>query len=295
MAQIDNTSRALRGNVSLARRQISVRRTAALFAVALLSLAATPAQAQATDCSAFPNATLDGFVDPNPPSNINIDTNCTVRNFPANNPLNTNFSFFTQPGQTNERWLIVFDNVVHTGQMSCNAVLEHKIWFTNGSSTSIQDGCQNLLIPVEKIDKQNPAGQTTAAVGVPFTYSLTSPVLFDPATETVINVAGSVNDLHGITIWDDLNATGVDMTFVGYTAYWRGSGAPIPHTFSNVGGFLTFDNFPIVPAGEQFIVEITVVLDDTPANAPGTQFINTAKWDFGRLIEGVFYEPLPGE
>ena len=32
-----------------------------------------------------------------------------------------------------------------------------------------------------------------------------------------------------------------------------------------------------------------------PVNAPGTQFVNTAKWDFGRLIDGVFYEPLPGE
>src|SRR5207248_3251172 len=38
-----------------------------------------------------------------------------------------------------------------------------------------------------------------------------------------------------------------------------------------------------------------VVLSNTPVNAPGKQFINTAKWDFGRLIDGVFYEPLPGE
>ena len=37
------------------------------------------------------------------------------------------------------------------------------------------------------------------------------------------------------------------------------------------------------------------MLNDTPANVPGSQFINTAKWDFGRLIDGVFYEPLPGE
>jgi uncharacterized repeat protein (TIGR01451 family) len=50
-----------------------------------------------------------------------------------------------------------------------------------------------------------------------------------------------------------------------------------------------------VPAGDQIILELTVVLDDTPANSIGTQFVNTAKWDFGRLIEGVFYEPLPGE
>ncbi|MHC4991532.1 MAG: COG1361 family protein, partial [Planctomycetota bacterium] len=234
-------------------------------------------------------------VDPVPPSQVQIDGNCTIRNFPASNPLSTNFSFYTQPGQTNERWLIVFDNVVHTGQMACNSVHGHKIWFTNGSSTSIQEGCQNLLIPVEKIEKENPAGQTTATIGIPFTYTLTIPVLFDPATGAVIKSDGSLNDLHGITVWDDLNATGVDLSFVSYDAYWLDDGTPIPHTFSNVGGALTFDNFPVVPAGRQFVIELTVVLDDSPANVSGTQFVNTAKWDFGRLIEGVYYEPLPGE
>jgi len=74
---------------------------------------------------------------------------CTIRNFPASNPLDTNFSFKTQPGQTDERWLVIFDNVVHTGQMSCNLVAGHIIWFTNGSSTQIQEDCQNLLIPVD--------------------------------------------------------------------------------------------------------------------------------------------------
>ena len=43
------------------------------------------------------------------------------------------------------------------------------------------------------------------------------------------------------------------------------------------------------------MLEITVVLDDAPTNEPGTVFTNTAKWSFGRLIDGVFYEPLPGE
>jgi uncharacterized repeat protein (TIGR01451 family) len=268
------------------------RKTTVLLLLFLaLVLGASP---KALACQAF-GGLIDGFVNPVPPSQIQIDGNCTIRNFPASNPLTTNFSFFTQPGQTNERWLIIFDNVVHTGQMACNAVAGHKIWFTNGSSSSIQEGCQNLLIPVEKIDKQNPAGQTTAAIGVPFTYTLTIPVLFDPATGTVINFNGSLNDLHGITIQDDLNATGADLSYVGHVAYWLSDGTPVPHTFANVGGALTFDNFPIVPAGDQFVIELTVVLNDTPANTSGTQFVNTAKWDFGRLIDGVFYEPLPGE
>jgi large repetitive protein len=159
--------------------------------------------------------------------------------------------------------------------MSCNAVHEHKIWFTNGSSTKIQEGCQNLLIPVEKINKQNPSGQTTATIGVPFTYRLTIPVLFDPATGTVINFSGSPNDLHGITVWDDLNATGADLSYVSHVAYWLDDGTPVPHTFSNENGFLTFDDIPIVAAGRQFVIELTVVLNDTPANVPGTQFVNT--------------------
>ncbi len=264
----------------------------------LLCLAAwlLPAErARADDCSQYPGGVLDGFAGTVAPSQLNIDTNCTIRNFPASNPLSTNFSFLTQPGQTNQRWLVIFDNVVHTGQMACNSVAGHKIWFVNGSSSSIKQNCQNLLIPVEKIDKQNPAGQTTAAIGVPFTYKLDIPVLFDPATGTVINNFGSPNDLHSVTIWDDLDATGADLTYLSHVAYWQGSGTPVPHTFSNAGGLLTFDIPPIIPAGEQIAIEITVVLDATPANAPGTQFINTAKWDFGRLIDGVFYEPLPGE
>ncbi len=264
-----------------------------LLAFALSLLAAVPAWAD--DCVADRGGVIDGFVDPVPPSQIQIDGNCTIKNFPASNPLTSNISFYTQPGQNDERWLVIFDNVVHTGQMSCDAVHDHKIWFTNGSSSGIHANCQNLLIPVEKIDKQNPAGQTTAAIGVPFTYTLTIPVLFDPATGKVINSSGSPNDLHGITIWDDLNETGADLTYVSHTAYWRDDGTPVPHTFSNVGGALTFDDFPIVPAGRQFVIELTVVLDDSPANVNGTQFINTAKWDFGRLIDGVYYEPLPGE
>ena len=280
------------------RDQNSVKARGSRFRILLLALvlllgAALPAQAD--DCSDYPGGVIDGATGIPAPSQVQIDRTCTIRNFPASNPLSTNFSFMTQPGQTDERWLVIFDNVVHTGQMSCNSVSGHAIWFTNGSSTAIQEGCQNLLIAVEKIDKQNPAGQTTATIGVPFTYTLTMPVLYDPSTGSVINSSGSLNDLHGVTIWDDLNATGADLTYLGHVAYWEDSGTPVPHTFSNVGGVLTFDDFPIVPAGEQIVIELTVVLDDSPANVVGTQFINTAKWDFGRLIDGVFYEPLPGE
>src|SRR5215468_8184176 len=265
-----------------------------LFPLALLLLSAVPAQAQSTvNCPSPTNGgVIDGVVNPVPPSQININGNCTIKNFPASNPLTSNISFF---GNNATSWLVIFDNDDFIGNISCDKVQGNAIWFVNGSTTTVRPDCQNLFIPVEKIDKQNPAGQTTAAIGVPFTYKLTIPVLFDPLTGIVINNRGSVNDLHDITITDDLNATGADLTYVSHTATWVNNGTPIPHTFSNVGGVLTFSGFPIIPAGQQFVINITVVLNDTPTNVPGKQFFNTASWQFGRLINGTFFEPLPGE
>jgi hypothetical protein len=278
------------------RDQISARRGGSGTGLLLLTLAlflGANSSAHAADCSDY-GGVIDGFVTA-APSQLQIDQSCTIKNFPASNPLGTNFSFLTQPGQTNQRWLVVFDNVVHNGNMSCNRVSGHTIWFVNGSLSSISANCQNLLIPVEKIDKQNPPGQTTASIGVPFTYTLTIPVLFDPATGNVINSSGSVSDLHGVSITDDLNATGVDLSYVSHDVYLQSSGAPVPHSFTDNGGLLSFDTFPIISAGEQIVIEITVVLDDTATNTLGTQFFNTAKWEFGRLIDDVFYTPLPGE
>jgi len=261
-----------------------------LFAFALSLLAAVPAWA--IDCVADAGGIIDGFVNyPVPPAQINLDGNCIIRNYPASNPMTSNFSFVG----TTRGLLIVFDNVDFTGNMSCNASHGHKLWFVNGSTTTLNQGCQNILIPVEKIDKQDPPGPPFVTVGVPFTWKLIIPVLFDPASGTIIDFQGSANDLHSITIVDDLNATGVDLTYVSHTMTWLDDGTPVPHTFTNVGNVLTFDNIPIVTAGRQFVINLTVVLNNTPTNVVGKQFINTAKWDFGRLIKGTFYDPLPGE
>jgi uncharacterized repeat protein (TIGR01451 family) len=264
-----------------------------LFAFGLLLLSAASAQAQSTvNCVADSGGVIDGFVNPVAPSQINIDGNCTIRNFPASNPLTSNISFF---GNNPTSWLVIFDNVDFIGNMSCDKVQGNAIWFVNGSFTTLRPNCQNLFIPVEKIDKQNPPGPPVASIGVPFTYKLTIPVLFNPLSGTVINNQGSPNDLHSVIVTDDLNATGAALSYVSHTAYWKTSGTLVPHSFSNVGGVLTFSNFPIIPAGQQIVIDLTVVLKNDPANAPGTQFFNTAKWQFGRLINGVFYQPLPGE
>ncbi|MCK4674549.1 MAG: hypothetical protein KAT61_01440, partial [Gammaproteobacteria bacterium] len=243
------------------------------------------------------------------PTQITIDTTCKFQNFTEANPLNVTLNF-----QTNDPsvYLITFNNVVFTGKWACSNI-DHRIWFVNGSYSANQDSCQDYFIPVEAINKQSPAGLNTVGIGDPFTYTLTIPVLYDPVTETYINSAGSADDLHTITIYDDLNATGADLTLVGTpTVVWDdGLGTPVAHDFfsssnepeyfSNPGaeGSLKFIIDPglIVPAGEQILIEITVVADAT--NATGTTFVNTAKWTFGRfiVINGVdtWFDPLDGE
>src|SRR5262249_30657080 len=155
-----------------------------LFLFALSLLTAVPARAQSVGgCVANFGGGIDGFCNPTAPSQINIGGNCTIRNFPASNPLTSNISFTG----TGRGWLVIFDNVDFIGNISCDKSHQNFIWFVNGSVTTVRPNCQNFFIPVEKIDKQNPAGQTTAAIGVPFTYKLTIPVLFDPASGIVIN------------------------------------------------------------------------------------------------------------
>jgi uncharacterized repeat protein (TIGR01451 family)/fimbrial isopeptide formation D2 family protein len=271
----------------------ALRLAAAFGVLALLLTAVSPALGAEKFCSDPPYfGVIDGNIRP-VPNQITIDTDCTFKNFPQSKPLTTTINF-----QTNDPtiYLIIYDNVYFTGHMAC-ANVDHRIWFSNGSDYGSGNACQDLFIPVESIDKQNPPEQTTAAIGVPFTYTLTLPSM---------NLGGgpSVNDLHSITLWDDLTATGADLTYVDINAYYKGTNTPVTFVPEDnpdaPGGVwtpknLSYKKIPLIRAGGQIVVEITVVLDDTPGNVPGTQFTNTAKWWFGRLIENTYYEPLPGE
>ena len=273
-----------------------------LILLALLLGTASPAVAAEKFCSDPPYfGVIDGNIRP-VPTQITVDRDCTFKNFPQSNPLTTTINF-----QTNDPsiYLIIFENVYYTGNMAC-ANVDHRIWFANSSYYGSNNACQDLFIPVETIDKKNPTGQTTAVVGVPFTYTLTLPAYSD--------VGGpSVNDLHSIIIWDDLTATGTsadltypgaELTYLSNTAYLVNGGTTTPlgsGSLINAGDskhveFNKTDNpaLALIPAGSQIVINLTVVLDNTATNVPGTQFVNTAKWQFGRLIEGVYYEPLPG-
>lgn len=257
-----------------------------------------------------------GVIDGNDPATVALiqtvstlvmDGDCIIKNFTQANPFPVgNINFWTPNQGTKPAYLIVFDNVYYEGNMAC-ANIPHKLWLTNGSVFNITNSCQDYFIPVEKIDKLAPGA--TAAIGVPFTYTLRIPVMYDPVSGSVFNAAGSPNDLGNIHVTDDLTAlgTGAEMTLVGPITYYRSTDPATVFTAANAGDSKHLDFvLPDVPASTQIIVSIPVVLD--AANTPGTVFTNTAKWSFSRFIvmdvngdgvvapgEGRFFDPLPGE
>jgi uncharacterized repeat protein (TIGR01451 family)/fimbrial isopeptide formation D2 family protein len=129
--------------------------------------------------------------------------------------------------------------------------------------------------------KQNPA-VLTAAVGQPFTYRITV-----PATP-------QATALHDVRILDDLSASAADLSFIG-VAKINGS---LPWTPTNTG---TATNLVIadttigidIPAGEQIVIDITVILEDTPTNVSGLQFNNAAAYTYNQ-INGDPATQLPG-
>ncbi|MCK4704899.1 MAG: hypothetical protein KAT90_05430, partial [Gammaproteobacteria bacterium] len=267
---------------------------------ALLLGAATSVQAASLSCSDFipplPASQTMGVYDGNvvgaPPANFTVDIDCTIQNFPASNPFATNLGFDNAVPR-----FAILNNVIHDGQMPCNIGAGHKLWFTNGSVTGIPESCQSFVVPAETIDKQAPA---SAGIGDPFTYTLTLPSMQLPAG------APSPNELTNVVIWDDLNATGADLSLVGLPVITR-AGLPltegVDYTFTDVAGSLTFNILSIL-IGDQIVIEITAVLNDTGANVVGASFTNTAKWQFVREIDvnsDGFIDPvteiftLPGE
>src|SRR5262245_43038801 len=265
-----------------------------LLGLALLLLGGVrPAHAQSSNCVGDFGGVLDGNVHPKPPNLLQIDGACTIRNYPASNPYTGSISWLS----TNNT-LLVFDNVVFNGNMSCDSH-EHGdfVWFVNGSITRAHIlKCANLFVPVDKIDKQNPPGPPFVSIGVPFTYTLTFPELVSATTGAVVNPNGSNVEVDQVTVTDNLNATGVSLSYVSSSAAWKGSGAAVPFSVNNAGGLLTFSGFPAIPAGQQIVLKVTVVLNNAvPPNSPATQFTNTASWTLGTTIGGTFHYPLPGQ
>jgi hypothetical protein len=284
-----------------------------LLAFVLLLGSSSLAHAGTDFCSSYPLVggfhVIDGN-DPglNPltlPSSIGIDSNCYFKNFQVSAKWPQGLTSTLNFKDEGQAYLAIFENVYYSGNMAC-AVTDTKIWFVNNAQYDPNNSCQSLFIPVETVGKQTPG--PSASVGVPFTYTLTVPVMFDPATGTYY-FQPSLNTLSNATIYDDLTTTGASLTYVSNTAFLVNGATrtPIgpltlgaaPATLSALGipasdntKHIVFSSdfnaaLSNVTAGTQVEIQMTVVLDNVPANAAGTQFTNIAKWWFGRVIDGV--------
>jgi large repetitive protein len=295
-----------------------------VIALLLLVLgAASRAQAAGVFCSEF-----GGVVDGNNPatmaavqgaSTFGVDTNCTIKNFPQSSggfPItNINFNFPQQ-----QSYYIAFIDVYYYGNMSCNDPTQSDFWiyWAPGGYNNISPACQAFMVPVDAVSKKNPPGQSTAAVGEPFTYKITVPLLGKlDATGTFQYMANSDDaTVTNVVIPDDLTATGAALSYVSNAAYLvnpgtgartpLNGGAPLklgasgswlsnhPGVLSDASKHLVFSYeynpaLASLPAGNNLEIEVTVVLDNKPdtVNPAGAQFSNTAKMWFNKPINST--------
>jgi large repetitive protein len=114
---------------------------------------------------------------------------------------------------------------------------------------------------------------STAAVGQPFTYSITIPATPQPTA------------MYDVRILDNLSfaVTGVDMSFV---SVQRVSGPAFTPVNTGTATNLVIQdttNGIDIPAGQQIVVNVTVVLNDTTNNTVGKLFQNTATYTYDSI------------
>ncbi len=290
--------------------------------------AANSAQAGTLNCYADFGGVIDGF---NPTTytritsdnnlTLAIDSSCLIKNWPVDNGLvgfpGTNINFYFPGGAD---YYIVFDNVHYEGNMSCNDPTNSNFWiyWAPGSFNNISEKCQDSMVPVDMVVKTNPAGQSAATIGVPFTYTITAPKLgawtIDKQGEGTFHEIASSDtaELRNLVFADDLTQAGAALTYVTNRAYLvnvvtnsrtpLNGGNPLtpgasatwlaahPGVTSDGTKHLVFsyENNPdlvSVPPGHRVDIELTVALDnDITTNYPGRQFTNTADMWFDKRI-----------
>ena len=122
--------------------------------------------------------------------------------------------------------------------------------------------------------------QATAAIGAPFRYRITI-----PATRRA-------TPLYDVQVQDNLGASAADLSYVSVSAVsgpaWTPmvSGAPKNLVISGSGSGLD------IPAGQQAVFDVAVVLNDSATNVTGLSFQNSASYTYNQF-DGVL-NPVPG-
>ena len=195
---------------------------------------------------------------------------------------------------------VVFDIAVSSGAVDGTLILNQADLISGGSRIADsddpnvngqadpdvpgdEDPTQVLVAvpPVGPLLKAN--SQATATIGEAFTYLVTVP-------ETPY-----ASDIYDVRISDDLTASAADLRFLGVTKVSPGGGWSPQNTGTAQNVVIEDPSGGIdIPAGEQAVLAIRVVLEDTPTNVAGLQFTNTASFVFN-AIDGDAGSEGPGE
>jgi len=308
----------------------SLKQGMAILALSVMMVFAShSAQAATAMCSQF-GGVVDGY---NPAtlaaiqsaSSFGIDMNCIIKNFPQSMGgfpiVNINFQF---PGQ--QSYYIAFLNVYYYGHMSCQDPTQSTFWiyWAPGGFNNIDPRCQDFMVPVDAVQKVNPASQTTAAIGSPFTYTITVPTLGKLDASGIFQYVANVDntDVMNVVVTDDLTTSGAALTYVSNTAYMvnvtNGTRTPLnggaPLTLGASSTWLTnhpdvsFDGtkhlvfsyeynpeLGLIPAGSHLEIDVTVTLDNSPINTVGKQFTNTSYMWFNKTINSTGINDLEAQ
>ncbi len=297
-----------------------------LLFFALLLGAAHSAQAAGVMCSQFWEGGVQGVVDGYDPntyaaiasaSTFGIDMNCTIKNFPESMggfPItNINFQFWG-----NSTFYIDFENVYYYGNMSCNNPSQATFWiyWAPGGYNNISPSCQTFMVPVDATIKQDPPAQTTATIGVPFTYTITAPYLgkLDQYGVFQYIATADTTDIRNVVITDDLTqGNTAALSYVSNIAYLvnttTGARTPLGSLTPGASSTWLTNHLGIssdstkhlvfsyeynsatlsdIPAGDHIEIDLTVVLDNnTTTNYPGETFTNTVNMWFNKTINST--------
>jgi uncharacterized repeat protein (TIGR01451 family) len=147
------------------------------------------------------------------------------------------------------------------------------------TTTAPNDYCFGPAVSNGTVDPAPPASplvktntQPTAAVGEVFRYRITIPQTPYPFPS------------FDIRVYDDLTASAANMRFLSATKI-SGSAEWTPVNTGTPTDLVLEDttNGIDIPAGEQVVLEIAVVLEDTPTNTTGLTFTNTANYIYNWL------------
>lgn len=125
--------------------------------------------------------------------------------------------------------------------------------------------------------------QPSATIGEAFNYRITIPATPHPLP------------MYDVRILDDLNASAADLTYVSVSKI-AGSGTWMPDNTGDTKNLVIEDAATgiDIPIGEQIVLDVSVRLDDTPANVAGLTFTNLASYTYNRLDNAPATEQAGG-